>query len=385
MRFERLLGLVLAFLLRRLRGKERPPTPRELEMDEAVAELEATRGPRPGDPLPPDSVRAAESERIEKRNQKIRRRRAEPPPTKERTAEPHPGSETIVLLALLGAALAAGGFAVFYVAYPDTQLLGLSLGLALTCFAVAAIVAGKRVVPQEKVVEPYHYFGDDESQKDVEEIVSEAGEGVTRRRMIAGACGVAGVTFGAAIALPLASLGPNVDDRIYATPWKRGRRVVNESGDPIPARSIVPGTFVTGFPEDASREDLGSPILLLRFALDELDLPADRKAAAPEGVIAYSKICTHAACAVSMYRKPKFEDVEPQPALVCPCHFSTFDPRRGGEVIFGPAPRKLPQLPLRINADGYLEADGDFYSAIGPSYGGSRLKPDRDVKPPESQ
>ena len=65
-----------------------------------------------------------------------------------------------------------------------------------------------------------------------------------------------------------------------------------------------------------------------------------------DGIVAYSKICTHAGCAVSLYRVPTFAPVEPKPALVCPCHYSTFDPATGGDVLFGPAGRPLPQLPL---------------------------------------
>ena len=354
---------------------------REQEIEQAVEDLESTDGPRPGDPIAPESARREESERVEERNEKIRRRRAEPPPTKERSVETHPGSELVAVVALLAAALAAGAFAVFYVVYPDTQLLGLTLGLSLVGFAVACIVAGKRIVPQEKAVEEYHYFGDEENQRDVEAIVEEAGEGISRRKLIGGAAGVAGVTLGAAVALPVASLGPNVGEKIYATPWKPGRRVVDEEGALVPAESIVPATFVTAFPEGASRSEVGAPILLLRFDPAELKLPSGIDA--PEGIVAYSKICTHAGCAVSMYREPLYEPTAPKPALVCPCHFSTFDPRTGGEVVFGPASRPLPQLPLRIASDGVLEAAGEMIGSVGPTYGGSRLAPDRDVKPPE--
>ena len=381
------LGAALALLAgirerrRRRRAERAKQREHEREQERAVAELEATEGPRPGEPMAPEGVLAERAEHAESSHEKIRRRRAEPPPTKARSAESHPGSELIVIAALLGATLAAGGFATFYVAVPDTQLLGLTLGLALAFFAVAAIVAGKRVVPQEKAVEEYHHFGDEEKQADVEAIVTEAGEGVSRRRLIAGACGLAGATLGAAVALPAASLGPNVGERIYASPWKRGRRVVDSAGRAIAAADVPEEGFLTAYPEGASTLELGAPILLLRFPVEELQLARGRDRVVPEGIIAYSKICTHAGCAVSMYRAPKYEPVESKPALVCPCHFSTFDPRAGGEVVFGPAPRALPQLPLRVNAEGILEADGDFLDTIGPSYGGSRLRPPRDVKP----
>src|SRR5215212_2804017 len=153
----RLVMLVIALIFGRGRRKQQQRDRRQ-EIEEAVAELEAARGPRPGEPPIPEAERKRESERIAERNQRIRRRRAEPPPTKSRSVESHPGSELVVIAALLGAALAAGGFIVFYVAYPDTQLLGLTLGLGLACFAIAAVTAGKRLVPQEKIVEEYHYY-----------------------------------------------------------------------------------------------------------------------------------------------------------------------------------------------------------------------------------
>jgi ubiquinol-cytochrome c reductase iron-sulfur subunit len=84
--------------------------------------------------------------------------------------------------------------------------------------------------------------------------------------------------------------------------------------------------------------------------------------------VAYSRICTHAGCAVSMLRYPLYGPHHPRPGLVCPCHYSTFDPLRGAAVEFGPAARPLPQLPLRVNAAGELEAAGDFFDRPGPTY-----------------
>jgi ubiquinol-cytochrome c reductase iron-sulfur subunit len=99
----------------------------------------------------------------------------------------------------------------------------------------------------------------------------------------------------------------------------------------------------------------------------------DRKDWAPRGIVAYSKICTHAGCAVALYRKPTFAAVEPRPALVCPCHYSTFDPARGGAVLFGPAGRPLPQLPLEIDRNGHLRAAGTFSGPVGPGWWGVRM------------
>src|SRR6185437_3210212 len=74
---------------------------------------------------------------------------------------------------------------------------------------------------------------------------------------------------------------------------------------------------------------------------------------APEGYVAYSKVCTHAGCPVGLYE----QQLE---LLVCPCHQSMFNVRNGAIPEFGPAPRPLPQLALMFNDDGHLAAQGPF-------------------------
>ena len=108
--------------------------------------------------------------------------------------------------------------------------------------------------------------------------------------------------------------------------------------------------------------------MLVRVEEAALKLPPGRASWAPFGILAYSQICTHAGCAVALYRKPTFRPLEPEPALVCPCHYSTFNPATGGTVIFGPAGRPLPQLPLMIDAAGQLRAAGNFSGPVGPSW-----------------
>jgi ubiquinol-cytochrome c reductase iron-sulfur subunit len=280
--------------------------------------------------------------------------------------------ELLVLALLLAAAGAAAAFAVLYVVHPDNSLLGLTIGLSLVLLAAACVVAGKALVPQDKAVGSYHEYGDEQAQEDVEQGLAKAGEGVSRRRLLVGAAGTAGAAFGAAALLPAASLGPNVGDKIQRTPWRRGRRVVTDEGQPILASDVDEGLFLNGFPDGANQKDLGSPIIIVRVPESDLRLPPARRAGAPGGIVAFSKICPHAGCAVSMYRHPRFRPTEPRPALVCPCHYSTFDPAAGGKLLFGPAGRALPQLPLRVNSFGELEALDDFFDAIGPSYGGIR-------------
>jgi ubiquinol-cytochrome c reductase iron-sulfur subunit len=131
-------------------------------------------------------------------------------------------------------------------------------------------------------------------------------------------------------------------------------------------------SFYTAFPEGADKEQQGAPVVVVRVPPATLQLPSELAGYDADGIVAYSKICTHAGCAVSLYRVPNFAPVEPSPALVCPCHYSTFDVRDGGTVLFGPAGRKLPMLPLRIDAKGYLRANGNFDSPVGPSWWGVR-------------
>jgi ubiquinol-cytochrome c reductase iron-sulfur subunit len=241
---------------------------------------------------------------------------------------------------------------------------------------VGAALAGKRVVIQEKATDEYEDFGDREERREVANHLVEGKVGVTRRKLLFSSLAAVGAALGAAAITPLASLGPRVGEKVYETPWSAGKKLVDERGEPITLDTLLPGGFVTAFPDGASKEDIGSALMLVRLETDELELPADRAESAPAGYVAYSKICTHAGCAVSLFRYPSFDETQPGPALVCPCHYSTFNPADGGKVLFGPAGRPLPQLPLRAAPDGSLEAAGGFYEPIGPSYGGIREGPE---------
>ena len=174
---------------------------------------------------------------------------------------------------------------------------------------------------------------------------------------------------------PLASLGPVFDlDRLVATPWRRGRRLVGEDGRPLRAADIEERAFYTAFPEGANREELASPLIVVRLPPASLHLPPANAGYDAHGIVAYSKICTHAGCAISLYRTPLFAPADPGPALVCPCHYSTFDPATGGTVTFGPAGRKLPMLPVYVDARGELRAKGTFDGPVGPSWWGVRSR-----------
>jgi ubiquinol-cytochrome c reductase iron-sulfur subunit len=251
----------------------------------------------------------------------------------------------------------------------QTQLLGITLGLSLAFLAAALIAMGKKLVVEEELE---HEYPDEHpiEQEEIEQIVDESGSRITRKRLVGLAAGGAFGSLGLAALAPALSFGPFLDvDPFFGTPWKKGRRLVDEEEKPLHADEIEKKVFYTAFPEGANREDLGSPLIVVRLEPEQIRVRQDW---APQGILAYSKICTHAGCAISLYRVPKFAPVEPKPAFVCPCHYSTFDPANAGEVIFGPAGRKLPQLPLAIDRDGFLRAAGNFSGPVGPSWWGVR-------------
>ncbi len=286
----------------------------------------------------------------------------------ERIVPTNPRAETIVALLLLLAAACGFAFTVIYVVLSgNTQLLGLSIGLALLLSAAAAIVAGKFVVPQETAVEQRGPLLVEEEAEEVVQVIEAGGQGVSRRALLAGAGGLAGAAAITAAATPLASLGPKLDG-IHTTPWERGVRLVDDEGRPYSAADIVIGSMYTALPEHADPEQLGSGIIVVRLPPDELHLPPARRGWAPGGIVAYSKICPHAGCAISLYRYPTSQSTSVGPAFTCPCHYSTFAPGEGGRLLFGPAGRSLPQLPLMIDAQGYLRAAGPFHEGIGPSW-----------------
>jgi ubiquinol-cytochrome c reductase iron-sulfur subunit len=308
-----------------------------------------------------------------------KRRRRLWPGQRERLVPPspwNPGSELLATAFLLAAAACAAAFIVVYVvdSLPaHTQLLGLSLGLACVFVAAALIVTAKRLIVTEELEDDYPVEEHVDEQETVVQFVADAG--FSRRRLLKVAFGAAGGALVLAVLTPLASLGPAIDmARFYATPWRRGRRLVDEHGRPYRAGDIEERHLYTAFAEGSEKEQVASSLVLVRLPKDQLELPSELANYPADGIVAYSKICTHAGCAISLYRAPLFPPNDPGPALVCPCHYSTFDPASGGDVTFGPAGRKLPMLPLTIAPNGELRAAGNFDSPVGPSWWGVRLK-----------
>ena len=281
--------------------------------------------------------------------------------------------ENLVAVLLILTAGCAGAFILFYIVLEtNTQLLGLAMGCALFCLAAAAIVAGKFVVPQEVSVEERDQLLKPAVAEEVVEMVEDGGEGISRRGLLTATGGLAGVTLLGAAAAPIASLGPPAGI-LHQIPWRRGIRLVDDAGTVYSASDIHIGSFYTALPEGQNPDSLGAGVLVIRLPESMIHLPAGREGWAPEGIMAYSKICPHAGCAINLYRYPLDQQTTPvPPAFTCPCHYSTFTPGNGGKLIFGPAGRELPQMPLMIDGEGHLRCAGEFDSDIGPSWWGVR-------------
>jgi quinol---cytochrome c reductase iron-sulfur subunit len=288
---------------------------------------------------------------------------------RERRLPHDPRAEAAVAVLLAVGGLLALAFAVLVAADPHTQLLGATLAGALVCMGVGLAIASRRVVPQVVEVEERDEVPEEVDASLARDLASGT-EGISRRRLLAGAAGVAGVGLAGALVLPITALGPSLDGAPNRSPWRRGRRLVDPEGRPLRAADIGIGSMWNALPDADAKalEDLTAPVVVVRVDPRTLDLPPDRRGWAPNGILAFSQICTHAACAITLFRYPVDEQTSKPPGLVCPCHYSTFDVRRGAIPVFGPAARPLPQLPLAIDAEGVLVADGPLSGSVGPSY-----------------
>jgi ubiquinol-cytochrome c reductase iron-sulfur subunit len=179
----------------------------------------------------------------------------------------------------------------------------------------------------------------------------------------------------------LGDLGPLPQSRFSQTVWRKGMRIVNDvSGLPIKPEDLVIGQLVNAEPEVffATEEHGGeseplfegvrlqnakslAAVILVRMQPEDLNPYPRRKNWDVGGIVCYSKICTHVGCPISLYEQQTHH-------LLCPCHQSTFDLGDNGNVIFGPASRSLPQLPMGVDDEGYLVATSGFLEAVGPSF-----------------
>jgi ubiquinol-cytochrome c reductase iron-sulfur subunit len=179
---------------------------------------------------------------------------------------------------------------------------------------------------------------------------------VERRHVLGGAIGVGVVGIGGG--LGLAAFGPR---RPAGSAWEQGSPLVTVEGTRLRPEDIPVGGVVTVWPEGAAGTERAA-VMLIRLREDPLEPTLIENAVVEDRLVAYSRLCTHAGCAVALYR-----DIDQ--ALFCPCHQATFDARRAAQPTSGPASVPLPQLPIGLDGDGWLVATGDLTAPPGPVSG----------------
>jgi ubiquinol-cytochrome c reductase iron-sulfur subunit len=259
------------------------------------------------------------------------------------------------------------GFAAAYVLDLGTPVLGGVLGAALALIALGLAVWSHRLDDAEPDYVEERAVGPTPSEEFDHFRAALTESKIPRSGFLWAMFGMSVATLGAAAVFPLRSLLPSmseVPDQVLAqNPWRKGRRLVTAEQKPIKSTDLGLGEVVTVFPDNYdTRDDVGST-LLIRVDPDELALPADRANWSVDGVLAYSKLCTHAGCPVGLYAD--------QPAqLLCPCHHSVFNVLDGAQPMQGPASHALPQLPLALDAEGFLVANGGFSGPVGAAWWG---------------
>jgi ubiquinol-cytochrome c reductase iron-sulfur subunit len=226
-------------------------------------------------------------------------------------------------------------------------------------------------MPDEEVIAMRHTMrSDDEDRENFVATVKErsAAAGLGRRSLIKRSMGLSLGLIGLSPLVLLRDLGPLPGNDLTKTSWMAGTRLVTDPGDrPIRPEDLEIGAVAQVLPklrpdQERTLNDIGKDaVLLIRIRPEEFQLSPERLSWTYDGIIAFSKICSHMGCAVALYEQTTKH-------LLCPCHQSTFDVPRAAKVIFGPAARPLPQLAITVDAEGYLIAQKPFNEPVGPSF-----------------
>jgi len=269
--------------------------------------------------------------------------------------------ERLVATAFVLAILAALGLFVVYAQGGQPQAEGALLAVALCGLGVGLMLWARDLmgdIPDE--TQRRHARPTGEERASVAETMGEGVDEIRRRRFLSRLLIAAAGMLGLAALFPIRSLGRAPGASLDRTQWRAGSRLVTADGATVTLETLEVNSSITVFPSEAPGS-ADSQAVLIRVDRDALELPPDRLAGCPEGHVAYSKICTHAGCPLSLYLAATQE-------LRCPCHQSTFNVLDGAQPVYGPAARSLPQLLLDVGDDGVLRALGDFTESVGPSY-----------------
>ena len=295
--------------------------------------------------------------------------------------------ERLIAFLLVITGISALAFVIFYGWWPwhykqgfaadklYTPLLGLTMGVALFSLGAAIIVWVKKLMPEEVAVQDRH-----DGQPNLDEraltaatIMNMADEtGIKRRPLLKGALLVGTAPLALLAVVPLGALIKNPHPKgktseLFKTGFSKGVRLVRHDGTPIRPGEVSEGgleTVYPGIPEGTGLKYADSPTLLIHLREEDAADVKPRKGyenAHYGNYWAYSKICTHAGCPASLFEQQTNR-------LLCPCHQSQFDVKDSCRPVFGPATRRLPQLPITVDDEGYFVAQSDYRSAIGPAF-----------------
>jgi len=263
----------------------------------------------------------------------------------------------------------------------STVALGTCIGLCMLCLGSGLIQWSRKLMSDHEIVEMRHPASSSEEERSDAVAAFQQGvedSGIARRPLLRNSLLGAMAALGLPAIVALRDLGPLPGNKLAHTVWKKDMRVVQDvDGARIRPADMQVGQLVNAEPEiffetnsDGEPEYEGvelqqakakAAVILVRMDPDDIKPWKGRENWGVEGILCFSKICTHVGCPISLWEQQTHH-------LLCPCHQSTFDLADNGKVIFGPAGRHLPQLPLAVDDQGYLVATSDFTEPVGPSY-----------------
>ncbi len=270
--------------------------------------------------------------------------------------------EAVISISFLISFLATIALGIVFWQGGQPQLEGAFLAIGLLGIGVGIVSWGKYLVPQGPFVEEREELASPEDDKVAFEASLARGTNeLTRRKALTRLLALSLGALGVIQLFPfLRSLGPIPGKTLTLTDWKPNARLVKPDGSAVMVTDLEVGGVLTAFPEGFAGSAIDQ-VVLVRPALEDIVTRPGRETWAPQGYVAFSKVCTHAGCPVGLYQQLTQQ-------LLCPCHQSLFDVLTGATPVFGPAPRPLPQLPLKIDSLGFIRAQAGFDEPIGPGY-----------------
>lgn len=270
--------------------------------------------------------------------------------------------ERVISISFLISFLATIALGVVFWQGGQPQLEGAFLCVGLLGIGVGVVSWGKYLVPQGPFVEEREELESGEDDKVAFEASLARGTNeLTRRKALTRLLALSLGALGVIQLFPfLRSLGPLPGKTLTLTDWTPNARLVKPDGSAVRVTDLEVGGVLTAFPEGFAGSAIDQ-VVLVRPALENIVTRPGRETWGPQGYIAFSKVCTHAGCPVGLYQQLTQQ-------LLCPCHQSLFDVLTGATPVFGPAPRPLPQLPLKIDSLGFIRAQAGFDEPIGPGF-----------------